>query len=255
MMPAMERLAGKTVIVTGGTMGIGEAIVRRCLDEGARVVVVARNRARGERLLAELGDDRVRFVAGDVTEPDVADAAVKAAEHFGGVDVLVNNAAVDFTSDLLDTDPEDVRRVFDTNVFGALWMIVRVARELKRRGGGSIVNVSSRLASIGVPTMVVYSASKGALLALTRGAAIELAPHGIRVNAVAPGLTATPLYNAWLGGHDDPEAKAAEVARSIPQGRVGTPEEVAAAVAYLAADESAHVTGASIPIDGGYTAA
>jgi NAD(P)-dependent dehydrogenase (short-subunit alcohol dehydrogenase family) len=255
MMPAMERLAGKTVIVTGGTMGIGEAIVRRCLDEGARVVVVARNRARGERLLAELGDDRVRFVAGDVTEPDVADAAVTAAERFGGVDVLVNNAAVDFTSDLLDTDPEDVRRVFDTNVFGALWMIVRVARELKRRGGGSIDNVSSRLASIGVPTMVVYSASKGALLALTRGAAIELAPHGIRVNAVAPGLTATPLYNAWLGGHDDPEAKAAEVARSIPQGRVGTPEEVAAAVAYLAADESAHVTGASIPIDGGYTAA
>jgi NAD(P)-dependent dehydrogenase (short-subunit alcohol dehydrogenase family) len=256
MMSSMERLAGKTVIVTGGTMGIGEAIVRRCLDEGARVVVVARNRARGERLAAELGDDdRVRFVAGDVTDPDVADAAVEAAERFGGVDVLVNNAAVDFTSDLLDTDPEDVRRVFDTNVFGALWMLVRVARELKRRGGGSIVNVSSRLASIGVPTMVVYSASKGALLALTRGAAIELAPHGIRVNAVAPGMTATPLYNAWIEGHDDPEAKAAEVAASIPQGRVGTPEEVAAAVAYLAADESAHVTGASIPIDGGYTAA
>jgi NAD(P)-dependent dehydrogenase (short-subunit alcohol dehydrogenase family) len=255
MMHALERLAGKTVIVTGGTMGIGEAIVRRCLDEGARVVVVARNRARGERLVAELGEDRARFVAGDVTDPAVADAAVEAAARFGGVDVLVNNAAIDFTSDLLDTDPEDVRRVFDTNVFGALWMLARVARELKRRGGGSIVNVSSRLASIGVPTMVVYSASKGALLALTRGAAIELAPHGVRVNAVAPGLTATPLYDAWLGDHDDPEAKAAEVAASIPQGRVGTPEEVAAAVAYLAADESAHVTGASIPIDGGYTAA
>ena len=254
-MAAMERLTGKTVIVTGGTMGIGKAIVRRCLDEGASVVVVARDSERGDQLVAELGEDRLRFVAGDVTDPAAADAALEAAEAFGGVDVLVNNAAIDFTSDLLDTDEDDVRRVFDTNVFGALWMLARVGRELKRRGGGSIVNVSSRLASIGVPTMVVYSASKGALLALTRGAAIELAPHNIRVNAVAPGLTATPLYDAWIGGHDDPDAKRAEVASSIPQGRVGTPEEVAATVAYLAADESAHVTGASIPIDGGYTAA
>ena len=187
----MKRLEDKTVIVTGGTMGIGESIVRRCLDEGAGVVVVARNAERGERLLAELGGERLRFVAGDVADPATADAAVEAAEELGGVDVLVNNAAIDFTSDLLDTDPGDVRRVFEINVFGAFSMLTRVARELKARGGGSIVNVSSRLASIGVPTMVVYSASKGALLALTRGAAIELAPHNVRVNAVAPGLTAT----------------------------------------------------------------
>jgi NAD(P)-dependent dehydrogenase (short-subunit alcohol dehydrogenase family) len=103
--------------------------------------------------------------------------------------------------------------------------------------------------------MVVYGASKGALLALTKGAAVELAARNVRVNAVAPGLTATPLFDAWAGEHDDPEAFAAEIAKAIPQGRVGTPEEVAAAVAYLAADESAHVTGASIPVDGGYTAA
>jgi NAD(P)-dependent dehydrogenase (short-subunit alcohol dehydrogenase family) len=250
----MSRLTGKTVIVTGGTMGIGEAIVRRCLQEGAHVVVVARNAERGEHLAAELGD-RVRFVAGDVGDPATADAAVDAAAESGGVDVLVNNAAVDFTSDLLDTDGEDVRRVFETNFFGAFWMLTRVARELVARGGGSIVNVSSRLASIGVPSMVVYGASKGALLALTRGAAVELAARGVRVNAVAPGMTATPLFDAWLAGHSDPEAVAAEVASAIPQRRVGTPEEVASAVAYLAADESAHVTGASIPIDGGYTAA
>jgi NAD(P)-dependent dehydrogenase (short-subunit alcohol dehydrogenase family) len=251
----MERLSGKTVIVTGGTMGIGEAIVQRCASEGARIVVVARNAERGERLVSTVGADRVRFVAGDVTDPAVADFAVGAAEAFGGVDVLVNNAAIDFTSDLLQTEGEDVRRVFETNFFGAFWMLTRVAQELKRRAGGSIVNVSSRLASIGVPSMVVYGASKGALLALTRGAAVELAPHNIRVNAVAPGLTATPLFDAWIGEHDDPAAFAARVAGTIPQGRFGTPEEVAAAVAYLAADESAHVTGASIPIDGGYTAA
>jgi NAD(P)-dependent dehydrogenase (short-subunit alcohol dehydrogenase family) len=145
--------------------------------------------------------------------------------------------------------------VFETNVLGAYRMLTRIARALKARDGGSIVNVTSRLASIGVPTMAVYGASKGALLALTRGAAVELAPYGIRVNAVAPGMTATPLMEAWLADQPDPEASAAEVARTIPQGRVGTPEEVAAAIAYLAADESAHVTGASIPVDGGYTAA
>jgi NAD(P)-dependent dehydrogenase (short-subunit alcohol dehydrogenase family) len=251
----LNRLSGKTVIVTGGTMGIGEAIVRRCLDEGARVIVVARDAQRGERVADELGADRVRFVAGDVADPATADAAVEAAAGFGGVDVLVNNAALDFTSDLLDTDADDVRRVFETNVFGSFWMLTRVARELVARGGGSIVNISSRLASIGVPSMVVYGAAKGALLALTRGAAVELAARNVRVNAVAPGMTATPLFDAWVGEHGDPAAFAAEVARAIPQGRVGTPEEVAAAVAYLAADESAHVTGASIPIDGGYTAA
>jgi NAD(P)-dependent dehydrogenase (short-subunit alcohol dehydrogenase family) len=254
MINLMERLAGKTLIVTGGTMGIGEAIVRRCLDEGARIVVVARNAERGEKLTAELGE-RVAFVAGDVADPATADKAIEAAKAFGGVDVLVNNAAIDFTSDLLETDLDDVRRVMETNFFGAYVMLTRVARELKKNGGGSIVNVSSRLASIGVPTMVVYSATKGALLALTRGAAVELAPHGVRVNAVAPGLTATPLYDAWIGEQDDPQAFAAQIAKTIPQGRVGTPQEVAAAVAYLAADESAHVTGASIPIDGGYTAA
>jgi NAD(P)-dependent dehydrogenase (short-subunit alcohol dehydrogenase family) len=247
----MQRLAGKTVIVTGGTMGIGEAIVRRCLDEGARIVIVARNAERGKALAAELGE-RVSFVAGDVTDPGTADAAVEAC---AGVDVLVNNAAIDHTADLLEATADDVRRVFETNMFGALWMLQRVAREMKGRGGGSIVNISSRLASIGVPTMAVYSAAKGALLALTRTAAIELAPHGIRVNAVAPGFTATPLYDAWLAEQDDPEAAAAQAASAIPQGRVGTPQDVAAAVAYLAADESGHVTGASIPVDGGYTAA
>jgi NAD(P)-dependent dehydrogenase (short-subunit alcohol dehydrogenase family) len=251
----MQRLSGKTAIVTGGTMGIGEAVVRRFAEEDARLVVVARNAERGEQLAAELGPDRVRFVAGDVTDPAVSDAAVSAAEALGGVHVLVNNAAIDFTSDLFATDDDDVRRVFETNFFGAYFMLTRVARAMKAGGGGSIVNVSSRVASIGVPSMVVYGATKGALLALTRGAAVELAPHGIRVNAVAPGLTATPLVDAWIGQQDDPATFGAAIADTIPQRRIGTPEEVAAAIAYLAADESGHVTGASIPIDGGYTAA
>jgi NAD(P)-dependent dehydrogenase (short-subunit alcohol dehydrogenase family) len=121
--------------------------------------------------------------------------------------------------------------------------------------GGSIVNISSRLGSIGVATMGIYGAAKGGINAFTRHAAIEFAPYAIRVNAVAPGLTETPLVAEWLAGQDDPEAFRAKVAAQIPQGRIGAPDEVAWAVAWLASDVSPHVTGAVIPIDGGYTAA
>jgi NAD(P)-dependent dehydrogenase (short-subunit alcohol dehydrogenase family) len=250
----VQRLVGKTAIVTGATMGIGEAIARRLEAEGANVVLVARDRERGDALAAELGE-RATFIAGSVTDAGVADAAVEAAARAGGVDALVNNAGIDFTSDLIETEEEDVRRVFETNLFGALWMLQRAARAMKERDGGSIVNVTSRLASIGVPTMVIYGAAKGALLALTRGAAIELAPHGIRVNAVAPGLTQTTLLEEWIADQHNPEDFRSKLASTIPQRRLGKPEDVAAAVAYLTADESAHVTGASIPVDGGYTAA
>jgi NAD(P)-dependent dehydrogenase (short-subunit alcohol dehydrogenase family) len=250
----MHRLDGKAVIITGASTGIGEAIARRLSDEGAKLVLVARGRDRGEALADELGA-KTRFVAGSVTDRAVADAAVAAAAELGGVDVLVNNAGIDFTGDLLDVDEADVRQVLETNFFGALWMLMRVGRELRQRGGGSIVNLTSRLASIGVPTMSVYAASKGALLALTRSAAVELAEFGIRVNAVAPGLTDTELMRQWIARQPDPEGFERGLAAAIPQRRFGTPEDVAAAVAYLAADESAHVTGASIPVDGGYTAA
>jgi NAD(P)-dependent dehydrogenase (short-subunit alcohol dehydrogenase family) len=222
--------------------------------EGAAVVLVARRQEPGRALAAELGESAT-FVAGSVVDWAVADAAVEAAERTGGVDVLVNNAGIDLTSDLLETDEDAIRTVFETTFFGALWMLQRVGREMKARGSGSIINVTSRLAAIGVPTMGIYAASKGALTALTRAAAVELAPFGVRVNVVAPGLTVTPLLEEWVGKQDNPEEFRELLLRGIPQRRFGTPEDVAAAVAYLAADESAHVTGASIPLDGGYTAA
>ena len=153
---------------------------------------------------------------------------------------------------MLDAPVDEVRDMFDVNFFGALHMLQAAGRAMRGRGG-AIVNVSSRLAAIGVATMALYSASKGALLSLTRGAAIELAPQGIRVNAVAPGQTRTPLFEAWAAAEG--EDVATRAAAAIPQGRLATPEEVAAAIAYLASDEAAHVTGASLPVDGGYTAA
>lgn len=250
-----RRFEGRSVLITGATAGIGLATACRFADEGAVLTLAARGRDRGEALVRELGPDGAQFLAVDLCEPLAAQTLVDAAvEQFGALDVLVNNAGMDFTSDLLQTEDADVRRVFELNFFAA-WRTLATAANSMRERGGAIVNVTSRLASIGVPTMAIYGAAKGALLSLTRGAAVELAPIGIRVNAVAPGLTETPLVIEWLAGQLDPNAAELEAKSTIPQRRFARPQEVAAAIAYLAADESAHVTGVSLPVDGGYTAA
>jgi NAD(P)-dependent dehydrogenase (short-subunit alcohol dehydrogenase family) len=249
------RLAGKVTIVTGATEGIGRAITGRFVREGASVVAVARRPEPGEALAAELGD-RCSFVAGDVGDPATAERAVSEAERtFGLLDVLVNNAALDLSGvPLLETTEAQAREIFDANVFGALHLLQAAARAMRGRGG-CVVNVTSRLAHVGLPGSAVYGASKGALSSLTRGAAVELAPLGIRVNEVAPGLTETPMIRVWVEAQPDPEAFRREREASIPLGRFASPEDVAAAVVYLASDEAQSVTGARIAVDGGYTAA
>ena len=242
------RLSGKVAIVTGGTAGIGEATVRLFIEQGARVVIVARH-AGGH------SDGSTTFVAGDVADRRTAQAAVAAAEEWGGADVLVNNAAMDWTGSVLETSEDDVRRVLDTNFLGCLLMQQAAGAKMLARGRGSIVNVTSRTASVGVPTMSLYTAAKGALLALTRTAAIEWARQGVRVNAVAPGLTRTQLVRTWIDGQPDPAAFEKQVVSTIPQGRMAEPEEVASAILFLAGDESKHITGISLAVDGGYTAA
>ena len=249
------RLAGKIAVVTGGTSGIGEATVRLFVSEGARVVIVARRTEPGERLVAELGADRVKFLAGDVALEATSKHAIELAEEWGGADVLVNNAAMDWASPILETSEADVRRVLDTNFIGSFLMLREAGRKMLERRRGSIVNVTSRNASVGVATMGLYASAKGALLALTRAAAIEWAKEGVRVNAVAPGLTQTPLIQTWISGQEDPARFEEKVVSTIPQGRMAEPTDVANAILFLASDESTHITGASVAVDGGYTAA
>lgn len=251
-----NRLRGKGVVVTGATAGIGFAIAQRIANEGARVIAVGRRETPGPDLEALLVSGAARFVRGDVRDASTARQCVdELIAWHGAVDGLVNNAGVDHTAPLLSAGLEEVRLTFDVNVFGAILMLQACGSAMAETGGGSIVNITSRLASIGVPTMGLYGASKGALLSLTRGAAVELAPLGIRVNCVAPGMTRTPLFEAWLDEADDRAQRAQGVLDSIPQGRVAEPSDIAGVVAFLLSDDAAHITGTSIPVDGGYTAA
>lgn len=246
------RLAGKVAIVTGATGGIGTATARRLATEGALLVLGGRSADRGQALAADIGGE---FVQGDLVTPDAPDCLVNAAlDRHGRLDVLINNAAVDHTGDLLKTPMAEIRPLFELNIFAALRMLQAAGMAMADHGG-AIINVTSRLASIGVPSMSLYSASKGALQALTRAAAVELAPLGIRVVAVAPGMTRTPLYDAWLLSQPDPAAAEREVQATIPQRRLASPQDIAAAIAYLASDDASHVTGAILAVDGGYTAA
>ena len=244
------RFEGKRAIVTGGTAGIGLATVRLLQDLGAHVLAVSR------RPSDDLPEG-VQHLAADIADRAAA-AAIAAAgtELLGGIDILVNNAAQDHTKLLLETSDDEIDHVLAVDLAAPIRVTREVARTMVDQGtGGSIVNLSSRLGSIGVETMGTYGAAKGGINAFTRHAAIELARHGIRVNAVAPGLTETPLVAEWLASQDDPDAFREGVAAQIPQGRIGAPDEVAWAIAWLASDVSPHVTGAVIPIDGGYTAA
>ncbi|MER6530853.1 SDR family oxidoreductase [Streptomyces sp. NPDC001508] len=242
----------RTAIVTGSTSGIGHDIARRLHADGFNVVITGRDEERGRQVRAQLGA-HATFIALDLTADGAPAALTDAAiDTYGRLDVVVNNAAQDHTGDLLDVPLKDIRQVFEVNTLAAIAVLQEGAKRMHH--GGAIINISSRLASIGVPTMSIYSATKGAINALTTAAAVELADRNIRVNAVAPGMTRTPLYDAWVNDQADPEQTERDVVADIPLGRLAAPGDVAAAVSFLASEEANYITGACLPIDGGYTA-
>ncbi|MGW4126124.1 SDR family NAD(P)-dependent oxidoreductase [Nocardia sp. NPDC004711] len=242
----------RTAIVTGSTSGIGHDIARRLHADGFNIVITGRDEQRGKQVREELGENAT-FVRLDLTQ-DGAPAALAAAaiDAYGRLDIVVNNAAQDHTGNLLEVPLDEIRHVFEVNTIAAIAVLQEGAKRMER--GGAIINISSRLATIGVPTMTIYSATKGAINALTTAAAVELADRNIRVNAVAPGMARTPLYDAWVNEQADPAQTERDVVAGIPLGRLAAPADVAAVVSFLASEDAAYITGACIPVDGGYTA-
>ena len=245
----MSRLQGKIAIVTGGAQGQGAAIARAFVAEGARVCIADVADEPGEALAAELGE------AAYFRHHDVSDAASWTAlvqeltERFGPVSVLANNAGILRFGDVEGMPPEDFDLVVDVNMRGCFLGMQAVARTMRKNGGGSIINASSIEGLAGMPMCTAYAGSKFAIRGMTKAAALELGPKGIRVNSVHPGMVDTGMTRAH-GDDSIMEYGASKVALK----RVGVPEDIAPLYVYLASDESSFVTGAEIAIDGGASA-
>lgn len=246
----MRRLEGKVALITGAALerGQGGCEARLFAREGATVVLADIEDEAGRATAAAIGP-RAEYARLDVTDAAAwAELVRDVVARHGRLDVLVNNAGVWHTGGLLDTSPEDFRRVVEINQTGVFLGMHAVAPVMRDQGAGSIVNISSAAGLRGDPAIHAYVASKWAVRGMTKAAALELAPFGVRVNSVHPGLIQTPMSaTEFAPGRPDP-------GRRVPMGRVGQPEEVAELVAYLAADVSAYVTGAELAIDGAVTA-
>lgn len=244
----MADFSGRTVLVTGGSRGIGAAVVRRFAAEGASVAIGYRSDAATAGALAqelEAAGAKVVLLAGDIADPAAAGAMVSAAHsHFGRLDILVNAAGIGPYLPLEEITPEHLRMVFDTNVGGTVFL-TQAAAGLLTAPGGRIIHFSSRLALSPLPGTSVYSASKAAVGSLVQTWARELGPRGITVNAVAPGVIETDMTRGIIA------TRGAQIAAATPLARIGQPEDITGVVSFLASGDAGWITGRTLVADGG----
>lgn len=247
-------LKGRVAVVTGAGSGIGREIARVFAAEGARVVgfdLSADSVAAVVEELAAAGADRPFALTGDVRDPAAVEAAASAVcAEAGQIDVLVNCAGIREIRNVLEIEPKEWRAVIDVNLNGLFYWCQTAARQMQNTGGGSIVNLASVGGLIGLSNRPAYSASKHAIVGLTKSLSRDLAPEGIRVNAICPGVIRTPMTESYWT--DERFQRELEVV--VPLGRAGVPDDVAQAALYLASPMSSYVTGVALPVDGGWLA-
>ena len=240
--------------MTGAGSGIGRAIALRLAGEGANVLVSDVDETAANAVAREIGGESLVRKT-DVTSSEEVEALVATAvDEWDGLDVMVNNAGVGVAGNVTDTAEGDYVMVMDVCLKGTFLGMKYAIPAMRESGGGSVINMSSVAALVGIPDRAVYSAAKGAILAITRAAAIDHVEEGVRVNCIAPGTVDTPWIGRITAGYDDPEEARQNMQARQPHGRFVTPEEIAAMAAYLASDESASTIGVCMIVDGGVTA-
>ena len=250
----MKRLEGKHAIVTGGASGIGKSIVQMFLKEGAKVIAADIDLNLAKTLCNELKTNVFPFEI-NVTSSENFKSLIEFCENeFSGLDILVNNAGIGLASKLHETSEKDWQKVIDVNLKGTFFGMKYAIPLMKKSGGGSIINISSIAALVGLADRAVYSASKGGIIAMSRAAAMDHVKDNIRINCIAPGTVDTPWIERITQTYENPtEAKKGMTDRQ-PHGRLVSPDEIAAMAVYLASDESKSTVGTVMVVDGGMTA-
>jgi len=253
----MKRLAGKSALITGAARGIGRHFAEAYVKEGAQVVIADINFDRAQETASNLGDQAVAIEMDVVSQTSIENAVDAATKTFGGIDILINNAAVFTAAPIAEITPADYQRTFEINVFGTLFTMQAVAKQMIKRGtGGKIINMASQAGRRGEPLVAVYCATKAAVISLTQSAGLDLINYGINVNAIAPGVVDGEHWDgvdAFFAKYENkqPGQKKREVGAGVPFGRMGRPEDLAGMAIFLASDEADYIVAQTYNVDGG----
>ena len=254
-MPVLDlfRIDGRAALVTGGNRGLGFAVAQAFAEAGASVAVTSREATRAEKAAAQIAESTGRKCVGlalDVRDgASVADAVERATSELGGLDILVNNAGINIRELITDLKDESWHDIIETNLAGAMRCSRAVAGRMKENGWGRIINIGSILSFIGIPERTSYASSKAGILGMTRAMALDLAQHGVTVNALCPGVFKTEINRPIL---NDPDYLK-EFLKQIPMGAMGDPAQLMGAAVFLASEASSYMTGAALMVDGGWT--